>query len=394
MDRPLRIAHCVEGYAPAGGGMAEVVRQLSERMARQGHQVTVLTSAHAQRPDGVMQGVRVRGFEVRGNARVGITGDVEGYLHALRTGGFDIITFFAAQQWATDAALPHLDGLPGRKVLVPTGFSGLHDPQWSSYYGQMPQWMARMDLHVLHTEGYQDAVFARTHGITRTALIPNGASEEEFEGPIAFDFRKAHGIASQQALIVHIGGFTGIKGQREALEIFIAADTGTAVLALIGHGISVLERAFNSHWRFSWMRLRAKLKGKRILFLDPPREQAVAALRQADAFLFPSRMECSPIVLFEAMAAGVPFLSSEAGNSAEIARWGGSGRIVPCTREANGLITPDLRAGARMLTELLSDASLRARMGASGKAAWKAGFTWRAIAQRYLDAYRELLLQP
>ncbi|MBK9175724.1 MAG: glycosyltransferase family 4 protein [Flavobacteriales bacterium] len=394
MDRPLNIAHCVEGYAPSSGGMAEVVRQLSERMAAAGHRVTVLTSADGNRSDGIVNGVSVLGFAVHGNAVNGIHGDAEAYVNALRSGGFDIITFFAAQQWATDAALPHMGELPGRKVFVPTGFSALRDPRWAGYYKQMPHWLAAMDLNVFHTEDYQDAAFARDHGITRAVLIPNGASEEEFEAPQACDFRTEQGVSDGQALITHIGGFTGIKGQREALEIFIHANTGDAVLALIGNGIGALERVFKKHWRFAWLRLRARLKSKRILFLELDRGRTLAALRQSDLFLFPSQLECSPIVLFEAMAAGVPFLASDAGNSAEITRWSGGGWVLPGTRDAQGLIHADRRAGARRLEEVLHDRAVLRRSGESGRKAWKERFTWRRIAELYVEAYLRIAQLP
>ncbi|MCA9038629.1 MAG: glycosyltransferase, partial [Planctomycetaceae bacterium] len=74
MDRPLNIAHCVEAYPPAPGGMAEVVRQLSERLVQMGHRVTVFTSSHLQRPPGPMNGVHVLGFPISGNAVDGIRG--------------------------------------------------------------------------------------------------------------------------------------------------------------------------------------------------------------------------------------------------------------------------------------------------------------------------------
>ena len=98
MDRPLKIVHCVEGYPPSQGGMAEVVRQLSERMAAQGHHVTVFTSAHAERPDGVLNGVHVRGFAVTGNMVRGMHGAVDAYREAVMRSQADVVVLFAAQQ--------------------------------------------------------------------------------------------------------------------------------------------------------------------------------------------------------------------------------------------------------------------------------------------------------
>jgi glycosyltransferase involved in cell wall biosynthesis len=391
MDRPLRIAHCVESYAPALGGMPEVVKQLSERLAALGHRVTVLTSPHPDRQADRMNGVEVREFALSGNAVDGITGEAAAYVKALREGSFDVITFFAAQQWATDAALPLLAELAARKVFVPTGFSALHDPRWAAYYAGMPGWMKQMDLNVVLSEGYQDVRFAKEHGVSNLQLIPNGASAEEFDAPLAGDFRAAHGIGPEQPLVLHLGSYTGIKGHREAIAMFLKADTGDAVLALVGNGNLKLKELFGRHWRFRLLRGKARRSGKRVLFLELDREQTVSALKQADLFLFPSNVECSPIVLFEAMAAGVPFLGSEAGNTAEIAAWTQGGWTIPGKRDEQGCVHPDIAAGARMLCDLLRDGAKLKAAGAHGQRAWRERFTWQKIAEQYAAAYENLV---
>ena len=391
MERQLKIAHCVEAYAPAPGGMAEVVRQLSERMARKGHRVTVLTSAHPDRPDGDWNGVTVNGFAVRGNAVDGITGDTQAYLAALRDGGFDVITLFAAQQWATDLVLPELSKLQARKVFVPTGFSALHDAPWAAYYRAMPEWLTAMDLNVFHSEGYQDAVFASALALSNTTLIPNGASEEEFSGPLPADIRRELGLRDEDQLIVHVGSFTGIKGHREALELFIRARTGNATLLLVGNGVRVLEEAFRRHPRYWSLRFSSMLKSKRIQFKEWDRTRTVAAMRQANLFLFPSNMECSPIVLFEAMASGVPFLASDAGNASEIARWSKGGWILPCVRDERALVRTCIADGAKELSTLLADRALLKTTGLAGQGAWRDRFTWGRIAAQYLEEYQRLV---
>lgn len=391
MDRALNIAHCVEAYPPAPGGMAEVVKQLSERMVRMGHRVTVLTSAHPQRTQEVLNGVVVRGHGLAGNAVNGITGDPTSYLQALRSGGFDVTTFFAAQQWATDAALPHLHMLPGRKVFVPTGFSALHDPRWAGYYGEMPQWLADMDLNVFLSHHYQDIAFAKAHGLQNHTVIPNGAAAEEFNGPPGHDFRYAHGIDKDMAMVLHIGSYTGLKGHREAIRMFVRSRTSNAVLVFIGNGVKALERFWHRHYSYVLLHAMARLKGKRILFLELDRAHTVDALKQADLFLFPSNVECSPIVLFEAVAAGVPFLSSRAGNAAEIAAWTDGGWTIPGKRDESQRERPDIALGTRMLDDLLRDPERRKAAGAAGRNTWRERFTWQHIAEQYVAAYQRLI---
>ena len=391
MDRPLNIAHCVESYAPAVGGMPEVVRQLSERMVRQGHRVTVLTSSHPHRSTDDLHGVRIHGFEVKGNAVEGIQGDTGAYMQALLNGGYDVVTFFAAQQWATDAALPHLASISARKVFVPTGFSLLHDPRYAAYYAAMPEHMRQMDLNVFLSEGYQDVAYAKQHGVMRRTLIPNGASSEEFEEPQAYDLRGEHGIPPEHRIVLHVGSYTGVKGHKEALRIFLRAATPQAVLVFIGNGIARFEREFRRH-RFHFIdRWRARLRSKRVLFLELDRPRTVDAMRQADLFLFPSRVECSPIVLFETLAAGVPFLASEAGNTTEIVQWTNGGRTLPGWRDARGWTHVDITKGAIRLSEFLADAGARRRAGEAGHHAWKERYTWQRIAEDYLRHYQRLV---
>lgn len=391
MDRPLRIAHCVESYAPALGGMPEVVKQLSERMAAMGHNVTVLTSTHAGRSTDALNGVSVRAFNITGNAVDGLRGDTAAYVEALRSGQFDVITFFAAQQWATDAVLAHLAEIKAKKVFVPTGFSALNDPRWAGYFEQMPQYMKQMDLNIVLSTEYRDVRFAKAHGVTNLQLIPNGASAEEFDGPVGHAFRAAYGIAPEQLLVLHLGSYTGIKGHREAIGMFVKAETDNAVLALVGNGNAKLKGHFEHHWRYVLLRWQARLKRKRILFLELGRAQTVSALKEADLFLFPSNVECSPIVLFEAMAAGVPFLASTAGNSAEIAEWSQGGWTIPGIADALQREHPDISTGARMLDGLLSDPRKRKLAGEKGQQAWRQRFTWQLIAEQYVKAYHQLV---
>lgn len=393
MDRPLKIVHCVEGYPPSQGGMAEVVRQLSERMAAQGHHVTVFTSAHAERPDGVLNGVHVRGFAVTGNMVRGMHGAVDAYREAVMRSQADVVVLFAAQQWATDALIDRLGYLPGRKLFVPTGFSGLNDAAYADYFRRMPEWLQAMDLNIFHSTTYQDVVFARAHGAVRSTLIPNGAAEEEFNGPPTVDVRRELGIGAAP-LIVHVGSYTGLKGQREAMAIHTEADVPGAVLLLIGNGNARLEQQYRTHWRFLRIRALARWRRRRVIFREWDRERTVAAMKQADLFLFPSQVECSPIVLFESAAAGVPFLASEAGNAAEIAAWTGAGATIRGERDPAGRVHVDVRTGARLLTEWMRDPQRREQAGAAGRAAWAARFTWARITRQYLDAYGSTLTAP
>ena len=124
----MRILHCVEFYAPSVGGAQEVVRQISERLAARGHDVTVATPALPERTTDEINGVRLAEFDAYGNAVRGMTGEIDRYRRFVRDGGFDVVMAYAAQQWTSDALLDDAGDIESRLILAPCGFSALYDP--------------------------------------------------------------------------------------------------------------------------------------------------------------------------------------------------------------------------------------------------------------------------
>jgi glycosyltransferase involved in cell wall biosynthesis len=134
-----------------------------------------------------------------------------------------------------------------------------------------------------------------------------------------------------------------------------------------------------------------KKSNKRLLFLNASREETIRAYQEADIFLFPSRVECSPVVLFEALASRTPFLATDVGNAAEIAQWSGGGRILPTDIDTKGYAHADIVASAKMLTSLLQDKNAREMLATKGHAAWRSRFTWGKIADQYEEMFRDLV---
>jgi glycosyltransferase involved in cell wall biosynthesis len=379
----VRILHAVEFYPPAVGGVQEVVRQVSERLAARGHDVTVATSEDARRFEN--GSVKVAGFDVRGNDVRGMTGDVEAYRRFVLDGDWDLVMTYAAQQWTTDALLPVAAEVRVPVVLAPCGFSALHDPAYAGYFATLRERLHDFDALIFHSDGYQDIEFAREAGAERLHVISNAADEREFGQPRERGrFRAAHGMGDEEPLLLTVGGHTGLKGHAAAMATLRSSEART--LAIVGNtptGRGCLPLC----------RIRAaatRLRGGRVLLLDPPREQVLDAYTDADLFVFCSMVECSPIVLFESMAAGLPFVSVDVGNAAEIAEWSGAGVIVPSRRREDGLVEADPQAVARAVDSLLADPERRAEMGASGRRAWRERFTWDAVAGKYEELYGRL----
>ncbi len=420
----MRILHTVESYLPARHGMSEVVRQLSERLVLMGHEVTVATSADAQRTASTINAVKIVEFDCSGNVVRGLEGDVAAYRNFLLTSRFDIMTNFAAQQWATDIALPLLPEISAAKVFVPTGFSALYDDQYKSYYESMATWMRNYDMNVFLSETYRDREFARQCGIEKCILIPNGAAASEFLAPSEQTFRERLGITDDDFLVLHVGAFTGVKGHLDAIEIFSRSTVNNAALLLVSddfdglncYGASKIpgmsEHIRNigrfffkyDHFRVSGnMRfldiaknrhmISNKLTKRRIILKALSRKDTVAAYKCADLFLFPSHIECSPIVLFECMASRTPFLTTDVGNAEEIIQWSQGGKLLPTEKEESGmgLSFAKIRESSQLLFTIVNDPDKRTQMAEAGFEAWQKRFTWEVIANQYQHLYKRLL---
>lgn len=376
----MKILHTVEFYKPSTGGAQEVVRQVSEELVKRGHEVTVATTKSRERTSTNMNGVRIEEFAIAGNGVRGCTGEVARYQEFLRAGDFDLMMNYAAQQWATDLVYPVLDELPYQKVMAPCGFSALFETKYESYFRKLPGVLRKYDRLIFHSTKGRDREFARSHGIEQCSVIPNGASLEEFEKP-DFSFRNRHGIPASRPLLLTVGSHTGAKGHAVTIEAFKRAKIGPATLVVIGNTFGMTRCLARCHLQARFVEL-ATFGKKKVLLLDPPREDVVSAYHSADLFVFGSEIECSPIVLFEAAASGTPFLSSACGNATEIAEWTGCGKILPVT---------SADAMAKGIEELLADKAQLKSMAESGFRAWKTRFTWENIAVQYEQVYADLV---
>ena len=383
----MKILHTVEFYHPRVGGAQEVVKQISERLVRRGHDVTVATTAAPERTDDSVNGVRIQGFDIAGNQVRGYTGLTKVFQEFLLDERFDVMMNYAAQQWSADLVFPVLPRLSYPSVFATCGFSGLLLPEYVDYFKAMPETLSRYKQIILHSHTYRDAAFARQHGIGHTTVIPNAAAQEEFAVADP-TFRKRYGISAEMPLLVTVGSHTGVKGHRLVIEAFRRARLGSAVLLIIGNLLNRSRGCLDDCRRRALRTTALSLGRKRVQVVDPPRADVVAALQAADLFVFGSNIECSPIVLFEAMAARTPFLTVGCGNAEEIIDWSGGGALVPSHMDANGMVQADVADMARGMEELMGDPRRRLQLAEAGHRAWQERYTWEKVAGMYEDVYQ------
>ncbi len=304
----MKILHTVEFYEPSKGGSEEVIRQISERLALRGHQVTVATSYLPDRRFHELNGVRVEQFRIRGNYVKGLKGEIELYKQFLRSSKFDVMLNYGAQSWPTDLAFQIIEDIPSKKFIMPMGYSRLKHPKYQDYFQKLPKYLCKYDKIIYSSPNYQDKFFGDNQGLSdRAVIIRNGASQEEFERPI-LGFRKKYGITSK-FMFISVANHYFSKGHSFVIEAFKMLKTKNCSLVIIG------ERPQAHPWYscYPFCRLQGMFNDRIHVLNNVPRDLVVSAYHEADAFVFGSKIECAPLVTYESFASRTPFITTDVG---------------------------------------------------------------------------------
>lgn len=179
----------------------------------------------------------------------------------------------------------------------------------------------------------------------KTHLIPNGIKlEHDVEGTKG-DIRASLGLKQDELVVGFVGRFSQQKSPHLLLEAFakVAYCFPLARLVMVGDG--VLKQSLLA---------RADELGLTDRVIWPGFMDGRLAMRTFDVFVLPSNYEGFPYVLLEAMAEGLPVVSTRVGGSEEAIANGENGFIVP---------VGNVQALSESICKLLEDVEMRRRFG-------------------------------
>jgi colanic acid/amylovoran biosynthesis glycosyltransferase len=163
--------------------------------------------------------------------------------------------------------------------------------------------------------------------------------------PNAFEVRRHEGRGGQ---LLFVGRLAAVKGLQILLEVLARLEGVTLDIAGDGPDLPLLQE-----------KVRALNISSRVKFLGYQSQQQVRKLlKQADLFVTSSFAEGVPVVLMEAMAAGVPVVATRIAGIPELVRDGHSGLLV-----APG----DVNEMANAVDRLLADPELRNRFAIAAR---------------------------
>jgi phosphatidylinositol alpha-mannosyltransferase len=226
---------------------------------------------------------------------------------------------------------------------------------------------ARHGDHVVTAARSEKEFYERAYGRNPedVTVIPNGVGEEFF---LERDYSRA------PRRLLFLGGWEWRKGTRYLIEAFakIAAERPDASLSLVGTGMA--EAAVKGAFP-------ADLRNRVRVVPRVAAEKVPAVYAEHDIFVFPSMFESMSLVVPEAMAAGLPIVTTRACGMQDIIEDGVTGFVVP---------PRDSEALADRLATLLNNSSLCAKLGQAAQEKARE-LTWDRIARQTIEVYEKLL---
>jgi len=373
----VRIVQVAPFFYPHAGGVESHVRTLAGELAREGHEVTVVTARyHRDLPPYEERD----GYRIVRSPSVGVLFNTPIDIAAGRTVRgvrADVVhlhyppplTSFFASRAMDGTGVPicltyHCDlflpGLAGRAI------SGLYERAF------LPPTLARVRRIVVHTRSY-GSTSAVLRGrdleiipsIVDLARFKPGIDASSLRGDLQLDGKRV--VAFTGRLVPHKGVDVIVHALRELPPdvVLLVVGAGALLPDLVGLAarVGVADRV-----RFC----------PRVSDDDLPRYLALAEM-----FVFPSqnRLEGFGLAAAEAMAMGLPVIVADVPGVREIIEDRREGLLT------EPLIAPDV---ARKIRTLLDDPALARRMGAAGRRRAEARFGLRTVAGQLIRMYEGL----
>ncbi|GAB4559203.1 MAG: glycosyltransferase [Anaerolineae bacterium] len=359
----MEILHIYKDYHPVLGGIENHVKWLAEQQASAGHTVTVLACAPGLRSQiGTLNGVRVvKAGRLATVASMPISLSLPWILSRLTPDIAHVHSPFPLGETAN-----YLLGR-ARATVITYHSDIVRQRGWLRLYGPLLRRVLRAaDCIIATSPRYLETSPWLKDARDRCVVIPLGVDVNRF-APSA-DPRGAH----RPSELLFVGRLRYYKG----LDVLLQAMTRLpeAHLTIVGDG----------PMRATWQAMASSLGiSSQITWAGEVPDKALPGYyARSDLFILPAiaRAEAFGTVLLEAMASGLPVISTELG----------TGTSWVNQHQVTGLVVPpgDPEALAAAIRELLDAPERREAMGRAARARVEADFSFTAMAQRIESAYQ------
>lgn len=368
----MRVAVISEFYHPNIGGAERVSRAIAEAAAGSGLETHVITSGNEAGCE-LINGVEVHRFNITGNLVKGIKGEINAVVKCLDTIAPDIVIVYALQTWGSDLILQGRYTAPAdtKLVVIPCGLSALSSIArkiiYNRYLNLLHKHWKQFDHYIFHTKTGYDYQFLGELTVERQTIIKNffpgdvlgwspELADQHFQ-ELDLDF------LSERPFVLNISNHYKIKGHATLIRNFTQCFPHDWQLVIAGSTPDGVRNCENSC-------LKQAARSDRISILDgTDRKLVLSLLHRASLFFLTSRIEYCPLVLLEAQAAGLPFLSFPVGNAHEL---------------SGGITIDSRRLSPQYIENLLQQRPKLDELGRRGRAQSRAEHSEPVIQEQYM----------
>ncbi len=387
-DSPLRICMITDCYPPSIGGIENHVYALSRELARLGHRVTVVThrEVHPRKgqaapvviPTGV-EVIRLRGLTLRlpdGSDPALNPSMIAQLGRLLAEREFDIVHGHTVESPFV-LALMRKAARMGFPTII-TKHSMVERPKRPPRVGGiMRAWMtAIVNQFTAYIAVSEPAAQELRKSKSKGFVIHNAIDMNLFrpDTTLRATVRASLGFSDQHIVIGFLSRFVPSKGILELVRVGerLAQQDARLRFLLVGGGPlkeraeqEVLKNGLADRFRFVGFQAWT---------------QTPAYLNAMDIFAFPSQSEGFGMALLEAMACGLPAVTTDRTGTQDIVRPGETALVADSTEDLES-----------HLALLISDETLRQRLGAAARRAVEQSMDWTAVARQTAEAYRETI---
>ena len=374
------------------GGIARVVNDLSKRLIKDGHDVTVVTYKEGNAPyyelDKGVKVYRVDNFMINANNFIDWIMQLNFNLVAKaseiiqKEGKFDIIH---AHDWLVAYAAKTLKqsyGIPVVSTIHATEAGrngGIREPQQK--YINDTEWMLTYEsTEVIVNSNFMKGELQRLFGLPfeKINVIPNGVNLLSYSGiERDYDFRRRYAMDNEK-MILFMGRLVHEKGVQHLIAAMPKILNGyhDAKLVIAGKGGMMDELKAQAN---------ALGLGEKVYFAGYINGKDVGKLyKAADISVFPSTYEPFGIVALEAMLAETPVVVSDIGGLNEIVQHRENG-MKSYAGNPNSI--------ADSILELLYNPQLCANIVKKAKAKVRNEYNWNKIAQDTHFIYQKAICE-
>jgi glycosyltransferase involved in cell wall biosynthesis len=349
-------------------GVAEASSSMVQVFLNRGWHVDVATGPSSLPRNSLgFMGSKIYEFAITGTPyfKDPFRGEITKYRNFLLQGDWDVIVF-QSYWWPLWLALPVLNRIKSKKILVSHGHGGIHIsltpvfPFGLFYYFstiyqsiKMLGWLKRFERIVFlsrrcDTRNFFDHILAKLCRHPHVSVIPNGVDTPRLDLPPTISFRHKHNIPADSIFFLCVANYEMRKDQGFAVRAFRRAAIQNSCLVFIGSKFNPFSRSLQSGDAEHSL---LKSFGTIIWLENVSRDETLSAFSESDTFILSSKREAQPIALLEAMSFSRPWIARDSGCISEM---------------PGGIVVQSTTKMAEAMRRIANDSKERTKLGKLG----------------------------